>query len=572
MADNKLVEKRKGHTLATGTIRAIFISCMLLGLIAMGAGLLLYNYTLTKQYIRHANELASTAVGSVTHGTDAKTFATQVMDIYNNLTEEQRSLTGTPEYREFFSELDLGKTGIYHRLMYILEGFMTSEDVDDVYFAMIDGEHDRLVYIADPETRYQFLPGEWETLEHSEAQRFLSWNGIGELYDISVTERYGWLCTAGCPLYDDNGNLFAFVMADVGADNILFFMLVFALQMALAIILATALITWVLTGYMRKTVIKPINDIANAAIHYVKDKKSGIHSTNRFSSLNIKASLELENLSATMANMEKSVSEYEETMIKVNAEKQRIGTELSMASRIQSSVLPSVFPAFPDRTDFDIYASMTPAREVGGDFYDFFLIDDDHIALVMADVSGKGVPAALFMMISKVIVQNCALLGKDPAEILTRTNQALCDNNKIDMFVTMWVGIVELSTGTLVACNAGHEYPAIYKAGKKRFDLLKDHHSLFIAGMQDIEYTDYSVQLNPGDKIFLYTDGVTEATDRKNQLFGTDRMVDALNTASDKNPKVILKTVHEAVDRFVGEAEQFDDITMMCFEYKGKKA
>ena len=233
-------------------------------------------------------------------------------------------------------------------------------------------------------------------------------------------------------------------------------------------------------------------------------------------------------------------------------------------------MLPSTFPAFPDRTEFDIFASMTPAREVGGDFYDFFLIDDDHICLVMADVSGKGIPAALFMMISKVIVQSCAMLGKSASEILTKTNEALCSNNKTEMFVTVWVGVFEISTGKLTASNAGHEYPALYQDGK--FSLLQDKHSLFIAGMPNTKYTEYTVQLKPGDKLFLYTDGVTEATNAKQKLFGTDRLVEALNIDPTQNPEGILNTVRGEVDKFVGKAEQFDDITMMCFEYKGKSS
>lgn len=567
----KKKHERRKHSLATSTIGAIAISCMLLGMIAMGAGLALYNRTLTKQYIRRANEIAASALMSATHGADTITLAHQVMDIYNSLTDEQRNMVGTPQYNEFFSSIDHERNSAYSILTRMLGTFVASEDVDDVYVAMFDEKNDALVYIADPESSYQFMMGEWEPVEHSEVVKFLTWNGIGELYDISVTDRYGWLCTAGLPVYDNEGNLCAFILADVGADSILFTMFLYSIQISLAIIVATALVTWILTGYVKRKVISPINEIADAANNYVTDKKSGITKTSRFASLDIRSSLELENLSTTMANMEKSLSEYEETILKANAEKQRIGVELSMANKIQTSILPTTFPAFPDRTDFDIFASMTPARKVGGDFYDFFLIDDDHLALVMADVSGKGVPAALFMMITKVIVQSCAMLGKDVAEILEKTNEALCKNNKTDMFVTVWMGIFEFSTSTLTACNAGHEYPALLRNGKK-FELLKDNHSLFIGGMQETKYTPYSINMESGDKLFLYTDGVPEATNSKNKLFGTERMIDALNIDPTQKPEDILTTVRTCVDKFVGDAEQFDDITMMCFEYKGKKA
>ena len=248
-------------------------------------------------------------------------------------------------------------------------------------------------------------------------------------------------------------------------------------------------------------------------------------------------------------------------------EQERLNTELKMASEIQGSVLPHDFPPFPDRTEFDIYASMDPAREVGGDFYDYFLIDEDHLGLVIADVSGKGIPASLFMMISKVIVQSCAMLGQGPANILTKTNEAL-SSNQVDMFVTVWVGILEISTGKLTAANAGHEYPALMKNGT--FSLFKDKHGFVVGGMEGVRYREYELFLEPGDKLFVYTDGVPEATDSAGKMFGTKRMLDALNEEADASPQIILSHVSKAVECFVKDAEQFDDLTMLCLEYKGR--
>ncbi len=245
----------------------------------------------------------------------------------------------------------------------------------------------------------------------------------------------------------------------------------------------------------------------------------------------------------------------------------QLNTELKMANQIQASMLPHEFPPFPDRTEFDVYGSMDPAREVGGDFFDYFLIDEDHLCLVIADVSGKGIPASLYMMISKVIVQSCAMLGRSAADILTKTNEALSSNNQMEMFVTVWVGILEISTGKVTAANAGHEYPALMQNG--RFELLKDKHGFVIGGMEGLRYKEYELQLRPGDKIFVYTDGVPEATDAENRMFGTDRMLVALNTAPQGTPKEILSRVSSAVESFVNGAEQFDDMTMLCLEYKG---
>ena len=278
---------------------------------------------------------------------------------------------------------------------------------------------------------------------------------------------------------------------------------------------------------------------------------------------------EIEVLAESFAKLSHKTVLYLDKVKTVTAEKERISTELQMANQIQESMLPSIFPAFPERKEFDIYAIMDPAREVGGDFYDFFLIDEDHLCVVMADVSGKGVPAALFMMISKIILQSCAMLGRSAGEILTKTNEALCSNNKMEMFVTVWLGILEISTGKVTAANAGHEYPVVMRDG--RFEIVKDKHGLVIGGIDGIKYREYEMQLAPGDKLFLYTDGVVEATRNNNELFGTARMLKALNKMASGRPYEILRSVRSAVDDFVGDDEQFDDLTMLCLEYRGPR-
>ena len=272
-----------------------------------------------------------------------------------------------------------------------------------------------------------------------------------------------------------------------------------------------------------------------------------------------------------MADMERDLTEHENQLTRITAEKERIGTELALATQIQAAMLPHIFPPFPDRTDFDLYASMDPAKEVGGDFYDYFLIDDDHLGLVIADVSGKGVPAALFMMASKIILQSVAMLGGSPAEILTKTNEAICSNNEARMFVTVWVGILELSTGRLTCANAGHEYPVL-KRKDGCFALYKDKHGFVLGGLEGFTYKEYEIQLEPGDKLFVYTDGVPEAINPEQEMFGTERMLAALNERPDAAPQDLLKNMRRAVDAFVRGAEQFDDLTMLCLEYKGVQA
>ena len=278
---------------------------------------------------------------------------------------------------------------------------------------------------------------------------------------------------------------------------------------------------------------------------------------------------EIEALAQSFADLSAKTLEYISQIERVTAEKERIGAELSLATRIQADMLPNIYPAFPERAEFDIFASMNPAKEVGGDFYDFFLVDDDHLCVFIADVSGKGVPAALFMMASMIILANNAQMGKTPAQILQDTNAAICANNREEMFVTVWLGILEISTGKLTAANAGHEYPVIkYPNGK--YELLKDKHGFVIGGISGAKYKEYEVNLERGSILFLYTDGVPEATSKEKELFGNDRMLEALNKISSSSPKDILDGVRSAVDDFVKDAEQFDDLTMVCVEYKGK--
>ena len=277
---------------------------------------------------------------------------------------------------------------------------------------------------------------------------------------------------------------------------------------------------------------------------------------------------EVEELAESFAAISHKTVQYMDRIVKVTAEKERIGAELSLAKEIQAAMLPHIFPPFPDRTEIDLFASMDPAREVGGDFYDYFLIDDDHLCLVIADVSGKGVPAALFMMASKMILQSIAMLGQSPAQILTKMNEAICSNNETQMFVTVWLGILQLSTGRLTAANAGHEYPVLMQRGG-RFELYRDRHGFVIGGMEGVRYREYEIQMEPGEKLFVYTDGVPEATDANKALFGTERMLEALNGAKEASPRDILGSVRRAVDGFVQDEEQFDDLTMLCLEYRG---
>ncbi len=279
---------------------------------------------------------------------------------------------------------------------------------------------------------------------------------------------------------------------------------------------------------------------------------------------------EIEVLADSFATLSARTLQYVDQVQRVTAEKERIGAELNMATDIQASQLPRLFPAFPNRPEFDVYASMTPAKEVGGDFYDFFLVDDNHIGLVMADVSGKGVPAALLMMISRVLIKSHLQNGETPGEALENVNDQLCEGNDAELFVTVWLAVLEISTGKGVAANAGHEHPTIRRAGGQ-YELVTYRHSPAVATMEGIPYKEHTFEMRPGDSLFVYTDGVAEATNADNELFGTDRMLKALNRDPDADPECVLRNVMESINAFVAGAEQFDDITMLCLKYIGPK-
>ena len=368
------------------------------------------------------------------------------------------------------------------------------------------------------------------------------------------------------PVYDDSGELVMIVSVSQQWDDIMSEAIAVTAASGLAVSVLFILIVIRTVRLISKYVVRPIKMEEAVLAEYVRDKDPEKVIT---SLSEVKCRNEIETLAENFSYMAAEIDTHIKTVRAVTAEKERIGAELDMAAKIQASQLPSTFPAFPDRTEFDIYASMDPAKEVGGDFYDFFLIDDDHLAVVIADVSGKGVPAALFMMSSKMLINSFALSGGRPSEILGAVNNMLCERSADDMFVTVWLGILELSTGKLTSTNAGHENPAIKKAGGS-FEILKDRHSPVVAAMPDIPYREQVMQLEPGDTLFVYTDGVPEATSAQVELFGEERLSKALNSVGDVPLEKLLDTVNSAVSDFVGDAPQFDDLTMLALRYNGK--
>ena len=364
-------------------------------------------------------------------------------------------------------------------------------------------------------------------------------------------------------IYDSNDNAVGLICVEIDINRINAGIHKYLLTVILISVILTTVIILLSTLNTRYYLIGPIVRITKSSDLFLKQLQDNTDPDMlEYEDAHVNTGGELSLLAINVKSLADGVASYMTNLRAVTAEKERIGTELELAKKIQASMLPNIFPPFPERTEFDIYATMTPAKEVGGDFYDFFLIDDDHLGLVIADVSGKGVPAALFMMASKILVKNYAMTGSSPSKVLEQTNAQICKNNEQEMFVTVWFGILEISTGRITAANAGHEYPIIKKSDGD-FELFKDKHGFVVGGMDGMKYKDYELTLEKGDVLFLYTDGVAEATNAKNELFGTDRLLTALNNSKTADPKVLLENVKSAVDEFAGEAEQFDDLTML---------
>lgn len=337
----------------------------------------------------------------------------------------------------------------------------------------------------------------------------------------------------------------------------------YVLGIVLLTILYIAISIALVKIFIGKEVVKPVMTINKEVKRFANQDVKTIGELNKISIIT-----EIQSLFISIYKIEKDMIKYIDNLTTATKEKERIGTELKLANLIQSNSLPNDFPAFPERHDFDLYALMRPAKEVGGDFYDFFLIDEDHLGLVMADVSGKGVPAALFMMVTKILVNEISHIYESPGEVLTLVNDRICSNNKNNMFITVWLGIVNLKTGEVVAANAGHEDPAIYNG--KEFIIDKQKHGIPIGAMDGYKYKDYKFKLKTGNKLFVYTDGVPEAEDDNDKMFGLDNMIKSLNKVKESSCTGILNSMKDDVDKFVNGAVQFDDLTMLCFEYIGK--
>lgn len=380
-------------------------------------------------------------------------------------------------------------------------------------------------------------------------------------YLYSYSEESGAHTTAGIAIYDSKGEIVAILGVEKAMTRLENARNTYVKDVLLGVLAAICLFLIVYSTFLYREILLPILAVTDEAKRFADSNTP----SDKLSSIN--KNDEIGVLAKAVGKMETDIVEYVENLTLVTAEKERIGAELSIATQIQADMLPGIFPAFPDKPEFDIYATMNPAKEVGGDFYDFFMVDESHLAIVMADVSGKGVPAALFMVIGKTLIKDHTQPGRDLGEVFTEVNNILCESNSEGLFITAFEGVLDLVSGEFTFVNAGHEIPFICKKDDS-YEPYKIRAGFVLAGMEGIRYQCGTMQLSPGDRLFQYTDGVTEATDKDGRLYGMGRLGEILAQNAALPPMELLGKIKEDIDAFVGDAPQFDDITMLCLEYK----
>ena len=459
----------------------------------------------------------------------------------------------------------LEKNEYYNETFEMLKNLQVLNEIEYLYIEQLNMDAKNVMYVMDTDPIQPYELG--ETVNFAETNMTKT---IDELLNnpfVSETES-GWLCSSLAPITNSKGEIVAAAGVDLSMNLIkqnMNQMLKNALLIATLIATIMVLLSIIL---IKRGIVSPIAKLSSAASCYDSGKLlDGIQS--ELSRLKNHTGDEIEDLTISIQKMETDIKHYVSDLTNATAANERISAELSIATNIQAAMLPRGNATFPGREDFELFATMHPAKEVGGDFYDYFLLDYDHLAFIAADVSGKGVPAALFMVIAKTLIRNQAQFGLPPEKVFGKVNMQLCENNKAGMFVTAWLGVLELSTGKVIFANAGHTRPIVSRADGT-CEYVKSKAGFVLAGMEMMQFRQGEMFLQPGDTLFLYTDGVTEATNAQQELYGETRLLESIQKAQNAEPKEMVELVKESIDGFVQDAPQFDDITMLAVRYHGE--
>lgn len=381
---------------------------------------------------------------------------------------------------------------------------------------------------------------------------------------------YGNMLNGYKVIFDSEGNPTGLLCVEISIKDIKGDLDLYVRTITIIAAVVTMIVIAVYVSSAERNVIRPLMSIIDSTDSFVKLMKTNAKPEDlEYKEVVVESKDEISELADNIKSMAGNVKDYMINIRDITTEKERLSAELDVATKIQEGILPGTFPPYPHRKEFELFASMDPAREVGGDLYDFYLLDEDHLALVIGDVTGKGIPAALYMVIAKCLIKNRAMMDwSSTSAILSDVNKQLCEGNEMEMFVTVWLAIIDLRTGKGMVSNCGHEHPAV-TGGDKVFELKKYRHSPALGITAELNIEEHEFVMNPGDSLFVYTDGVPEATNVKKDFFGTDKLLDALNKSPDDPPYELIKTVSGNLKSFVAGSEQFDDITMLCFKYLG---
>ena len=397
-------------------------------------------------------------------------------------------------------------------------------------------------------------------------EEFTHYGDNGYVPPTIYSSRFGWLCTSCQPISQEEG-VFGLFCVDTDMNEVIKEQYRFLARILIFVLFEIAAAIVISMVVIRSSFTRPLTLLANAARDFA-DNNEGI-SREDVIQLPIRSSDEIGTLYHEIQSMQDRIVDYTDHIRRITAEEEHIRAEMSLAARIQKAALPKSFDLPTEKVD--LYAIMHPARKISGDFYDFFLCGEDRLCLVIADVSGKGIPASLFMMRAKTAIKHNARSGLGPAELMGKVNNVLCEENDENMFVTVWLGILELKTGIMHCSNAGHEYPEILHSGGS-YEMLTDEHGMALGTIEDNSFPEYEIRLEPGDRIFVYTDGVTEAVNENREQYREERLREKLNSGKDADQKTLLKGVLQDIVGFAGAAEQFDDITMVGLTYNGDSA
>ncbi len=548
----------------------LFTSVLLLFVIS-GINSIMFMISTLQGYKRETAHDMEYAV-SLIDGQYLEKMFSDVRKVYENIPDDVRNDPYSEEYLNYLKDL---LDDDFWKARDILVKCREKTELDGISIIMTDEATGRIIFVIDGyDIEGALVPGQWiyndiAAIDTPDMIRNVALSDWRMYFDYG--EANGWVATNYIEIYARNGILLGYVSSDINITDFVKLMLRSIVVYSIIILLVLILSSQLISRNLESKMIEPINTLARTAREYTMRDKTEEETGDEqgyFDALSLNTGDEIETLWVSLSDMEKDINATMRRIRKLVSQKQKAEAELSVAKGIQEGMLRNRFPAFPGRNEFDIYAFMRPAKQVGGDLYDYFLIDTDHLCMVVGDVSGKGVPAAMFMAVAMTVIKNIALPGKSIPLIMKEANNQLTENNKESLFITLWIGIYTISERKLVCGNAGHEDPAIYRASQNAYSLHISEHDIPMGIMENQDYTMEEFVLEPSDKLFIYSDGVPEATRADDVLYGTERMLKCLNSNAQLDGKGTIDAVRLDTEEFIEGADQFDDMTMLYFEVR----